>query len=531
MARPGWQMLCAVTLALLLGFMLPRSADADTLDDIRQALVEGDPEALDAVVIAAHAEAEASGDVTLFWAAFTRAFRTSHGDRLRTLGAWRAARPDSAFALTAEAVARAHLDHLSVGRGVGPMGTTRLRLEPAPENLVTANVLALRAIQKDARMVPAYDTLFSFNYIVEFPISPPDLLDELLTVYPSRSAMLSAMTAYIGKFGPDVEPMFGLCGQFAERIPGYDGEACAVDAVYIAKAPDGLRDAANRAIASRPDDAMFEEWRFRALMRWRPEGYTEAELAWLVAYHRQSLNRDTDPYAWLMDAYSINTVDGLRGYIDEALPRVAAAREEWLLHDPFDSELIAQHLEPHLFYVDQSVDPTVIEGLRRHWRNAMVYGQGSVRLWLFGAALASNELEAEAAVINAIVAGKNDLSAVAPALVVLGLREDAAVALHAAGKHHADGSKAGETVARLQCLNARIARLYDAMCRVTTGLQQMCEPEGRHYQPVAERLSRLAAGDLCAEVMAIPIGELPFAESVLVPSLDAFLAAHRTGLD
>ncbi len=492
---------------------------ADPLDDIRTALSSGDPATLDQVVSAAYAEAEGSVDTTVFWRAFRHAFETSHPDRLATLAAWRRADPEAPLALTAEAIARLHLGTLALGNPDVNIWAVRPSIAEA-FHIHKAGFLASQAIEADRRMISAYHVIFGAQSHDAAPSKPEPFLDALLEIEPARVHVRAAMTAYNTWTDRRIEKLFAICETYAPRVPTYDTEICLTDAIYSSDAPEPLREAARATVTKRADEEAFTEWRFHEFLQWRAGGHSDAEREWGANYHRRQLDRYKNPADWFHDAQYIGGFIGVEGYVEEAHARAVPAREEWLIHDPYDSRMIEQHLQNGLFRFGTPKTPAEIAHLRRLWQQAMVYGEGSFGLWFVGAALADTPDELHRILFNAVHSATSDIYSVMQSLALFDSQisrapEDARDAMAAA----------------LKCPMVRLARLYDALCMTQPNDAQICSSKHPSYDLRGELLAEMEEAQICPEVAALPLADLVIKERLPMPKLDAFVAAYETGLD
>ncbi len=479
-----------------------------------------DPVGLEAGVAELRAEAEADGTARAFWDAFRATFRTSSPDTLRRVSHWRQEAPDSAHAKLAEAIARLHPARLA--SRVPPPPPGNLSEDPrASRHRARAATLTIQAVEADPGIFLVYGQALALQRAGELPWAPGPVIEALIARDPSRAAIRDAFAAYaddppVPHRPAAVEGLIRLCGAVAPRVPGYDVETCAAEAVLFSGV-GGPFGAAAREVASSSDDRAFDLGRYRELIWAEPGSLAAADRDFVLAYHRGPRFAEASPVAWFREARTLARRHAGEDYLAEAAARAEAARAVWLEKDPLDGEVALQHVELALAEPERPGQPSERQALRQVWLHAMVFGRNDTLLWVAGARLAESPEEAAARLGNAIATASNSAVSVAIAMDTLTGMEEAT-------------SAAGLEANGFLCPMARLARLLDAHCRIDPAAQSYCAGHPP-YRRVPDLLAALATGDTCPVVAAIPDSELGFPKLVPVPELETFLAAFDPVFD
>lgn len=502
--------------------------------EIRAALDTGDPAVTEATLAGLQAAATEAGTAEDFWNAFRRALATSRPDRLAAIAAWRQALPDSALAMTAEAVARAHLAALR-------RGGTEFRFPEAYSHaddpqLVRASELAVQAIAADKSMVAAYFVVFEAQHAGILPRDPDPFVRKLLSVVPSREGLLAATLAYATELHSNLEGPSGLCVDHAGRIPGYSPDGCMMEFVFQLRWSPQMMDGARQVLA-RSSDPAFDRWRLRELL-WYDNDAISADRA--MAYNWRRLDEGQNPIEWFGEAAGVAGKANDPGYRERAEARAAEAREAWLVDDPLDRRMIQAVLEPALYRLDMPTDPDVLDRLRRYWLNGMVIDRenrqawDSWQMWMLGARLTAQQRGVEDAypyMVNAIATGENNIYAISSSLQLMTEAEDEALALREQGLSGGRLAPDPEaTLAFLQCPMARVARLFTVTCRANPNVGSVCTTHPSFLR-AQEWTARVQTDGICPEVAAMRPTDLPFSRPVEVPEVAEFLAGFELGLD
>jgi len=315
--------------------------------------------------------------------------------------------------------------------------------------------------------------------------------------------------------------MFELCAEFAEEISGYDANLCIVDAILENDLRINARKVALKIAESRLDE-LSEDSQLVALLD--PGFPVEDGMAVrAVELHQKSLGRFNTLYEYNLQTWPLESKYSWPGYEQQAYDFSNAFIERALVDDPYNNELISSVIF-NIFNQGTVVPwgifeptPDDMNTLWRLWTDQRRYGQYRPGYWKTGGFIAASEAKTgQKAFVaypyynNAIAASPQPHGALGSLLGLLHNDYNSAQRniSTANGFLNPDLPAPGAVLEFSTCEYVRVARVFQAFCTNTTGMQGECQTGYDRNAEAALVLDNLDM--LCPAVVNAPIIDLMY---------------------
>ncbi|MGL5010614.1 MAG: hypothetical protein ACRC6I_12090 [Paracoccaceae bacterium] len=504
---------------------------AQTLEeDVRAALIAGDPAQLEALIAAAQTEALASGDHSAIRHVYRRIFATTHPGYEQTIRNWVTTHPDSAFAWAALAdmqywhALAYRASNAYVSHGPKPLG------DGFTERLPEARLSALRAHSLD----PAFPRATTIALLIHSLGGGALPIDELTTATlkraPDAEVIVAAARAIQIINNGDFAKGYAACAAYVTYVPGYTADQCAIEIIMTTNSGWDIRQTASQAILTDPSPHL-DPMRIEATLD-TPIGAEDPQA--LVALHNAQIIEAADLAAWLRNAERIGYRYNNLFYIDEARQLALAEGHKRIVDDPRNPWLALmlienQYYEPVLAGLkSEDFSAEALKITQPVWRAALPFGYQSGTFWIAGASAANDIWTAKPeGLVQALPFMENGLVLSGHSDWAVSTIFDLIVGIGYDGWAVIPGTDDSEYVVidrpgppeEVRCMAARLARMMEYVCAGGSPFKTKCDSQ-RPGDEVKDILLKLESPDYCPAVAAMSPSQLPFTELRAVPGFD-----------
>ncbi|MEM1386948.1 MAG: hypothetical protein AAGG54_05005 [Pseudomonadota bacterium] len=445
----------------------PFASLALTPDDIRKALDEGDFAALETHLSTAHQTALEDSYFVPLRAAYGRIFAKLHAERFDAALRWHETYPSSPYAATA--LAKMHLQRAFAIRGEYlPSVTPPAAFHGFKRELGEAVRLAEIAYGLAPDFVPAIDILLNLRGVLAVEIEPFDLIEQAFALAPQVGTIYAGQQAFLSGWIP-ADKSFAqnelICARYADRVPGYDAEACWIELILTRGMGGDARERALAALDTR-DETQLDYLRYHGYVGpWkdRPEAEERA-----YDLHYASLQEGIKPAIFLERLSVIEARFNNLLYRAEAVDGLYFEMLDRLEDDPQNPEL-RFHLIRDIIRRVQRGDPYAdLDEAWAHWLETLPLASHRHDTWDIGDQIAfakSGAYDIEARlpfIVNMVVSGNHAPRMLSNAVFRL---HTTYMSLRAQPAEQAPSGDEREAVLRaIACPMLQAARLWDTQC-------------------------------------------------------------------
>jgi hypothetical protein len=387
-------------------------------------------------------------------------------------------------------------------------------LDPA---FARATVLALMTYQYG-------QTSFSIDEVVE----------ETLKLAPDEGIIVQAAASTQGLHGGDFSIAYSVCAKYAQFIPDYTADQCAIEVALSAAIAWDVKEAALAALPDFPSSRL-DAFRVDAAIR---QGGPFDDLPSLIAIHNAQIPQVSDLADWQSRAQKLAYAGSNTFYVEEARAlALAEVRKRWRddPRNPWLALILIDYVQydPNLPPSPTPSDPrntdrvvAMYEQTHPLWTAALPYGYQSGRFWLKGltedvnlyADKAAGALAAIPYVENALVLSLHD-----PSVIHAAFSTYVWVGYDGWQYDNETDTSFFVTVGRpepqpeVRCTLGRLARMMEYVCQNSHGSMPFCTNE-QPGDEVKDILLKLQEPTYCPSVAAMSPSELAYTELRAVPS-------------
>lgn len=499
-------------LLLFVAIGLAAPVQSSPVEEIRALAIAGEVAAVETRMAELHDTALETGEFDALRAVNAQVFGTTHPAVIAMLADWSAEYPESPYAQAG--LAWNHYHRAFLLRGTEYVGRTPpQRMAAFREEIDRAVDAAIAAFERAPDYLPASDAMIVMSLHSRGRIDPAPVFEAAMAEWPNWRTLHNMIGTVRPQWGGSVEAVLQLCADYAEAVPDYDLDACAIEAVLTGTMPRDLQRIALNLLAERNEPWLdYLRLARRAVI---VDMVRAGEADRVEAMIERALEKPTVNVEDAVTAADIVAEQSNRPFYPERIrDRAGELVDAQIAGDPYNPTLLLRRIsllgQTSAF---RDKDPEAVDHAWTLWTDALEYGELDPEVWEQGGYLAMKgqpEITGHLAYPYFANAAALDPFPVAYLGTLLDLTRGnykrAELAMRQGETSLAPGDRDPfDVMAELRCPLLRLTRLIEAYCELDRG-EKACGSYFMSYLEDVRDIPEIEA--VCVDIVRAPVEDL-----------------------